>query len=76
MSSSRRDTFWKYAPLWSVLFAAFTTLLKSVVTRYMLKRRWTFQWSDAMTALTGAVLGFVSFRAHHGSEDDSHWFKR
>lgn len=71
-----RDTFWKYAPLWSVLFAAGTTLTKSLVTRYLLKRRWSFQWSDVTTAFVGALLGFVSFRAQYGSEDDNHWFKR
>lgn len=61
----------KYAPVWAVLFAGATTLTKSLGTRYILKKKWTFQWSDVGAALVGAALGYGFFRMQYGNKDES-----
>lgn len=67
---------WKYAPVWSILFAAAATIAKSMGTHYILKREVQFKWSDVATALGGAVFGYISFRARHGEVDKRHWYTR
>ena len=75
--AGKRDTLWRYAPLWSVLFAATATLAKGVGQHYILKRKWQIKGSDVATALVGAVVGYVSFRAKHGDATESDaWYKR
>ena len=68
---TKRDSLWKYAPVWAVLFATGATVAKSVGTHYILRREWSFKWADAGTALGGAVLGYLAFRARYGNKDDS-----
>lgn len=76
MSKAERVS-WKYAPLWAVLFAAGATLVKSMGQRYILKREWDFKPSDVATALGGATLGYLTFRARHGDmHDRGHWYER
>lgn len=68
---------WKYAPLWSVLFAGTATLTKSLGQRYILKHRWNFHWSDVATAFGGAALGYLTFRLKHGDmHDRGSWYER
>lgn len=66
----------KYAPVWAILFASGAALAKTIGTTYILKRTWRFEWSDAATALGGAVFGYLAFRARHGNRDDGHWYTR
>lgn len=68
---TKRDTLWKYAPVWAILFASGATLAKSLGTNYILKRKWEFEWSDMATALGGAAVGYLSFRFRYGNKDKS-----
>lgn len=68
---TKRDSLWKYAPVWAVLFATGATVAKSVGTHYILRREWNFKLGDAATAFGGAVLGYVAFRARYGNKDES-----
>ena len=68
---TKRDSLWKYAPVWAVLFATGATVAKSVGTHYILKREVNFKLGDLATAFGGAVLGYVAFRARYGNKDES-----
>ena len=72
----KRDSLWKYAPVWAVLFAASASLLKRLGTQYILKREVDFKWADAGTALVGAVIGYVTFRMRFGEKKSDHWYTR
>lgn len=67
---SKRDTLWKYAPVWAILFASGATLAKSLGTHYILKREVNFKWADAATAVAGAVAGYASFRMRYGNKKE------
>ncbi len=71
-----RDTFWKFAPVWVILFSAGTTLTKSLGQRYLLKREFEFNWSDVGSALLGGVVGYATFRMKHGEKKEQHWYTR
>lgn len=72
----RRDSLWRYAPIWAVLFGAAASLTKSLGTQYILRRKWIFKWSDVATALAGATLGYITFRLRFGQKKEKHWYTR
>lgn len=63
-----KDVFWKYAPVWVMLFSTSATLVKKTGERYLLERNWDLQWSDLGTAVLGAAVGYGSFRLSHGNK--------
>lgn len=50
------------ALLWSVLFGAGTTLVKKLVTRYLMDEKMRLEWADLTTAVLSATISYVSFR--------------
>ncbi len=57
-----------HAPLWMALFSAGAALSRVVGERYLLKREWTLRWKDVLTAIGGALVGYLIFRKRRGNE--------
>ena len=52
------------------------TILKKVLTRFLLKRKWTLNLSDLGMAVVTSAISFAAFRRKHGEIDESRWYKR
>ncbi len=66
----KSDAFWKYSPVWVLLFSTSAALFKKVGERYLLERDWKVTWSDVGTAAAGAAIGYGTFRYKYGNKTE------
>ncbi len=66
----RGKATYAFAPVWVIGFSVGVALVKSVGERYLVERSWKINRHDVLTALGGALLGYISFRWKHGNRTE------